>query len=665
MAESNEYSSDTKEQKDSYKEFSAEKDLSVEEQSKLVTKLDNMFTYAADHPNWIRGRNNMIKCFQYREGEQWTAEELKELEDRHQPDTVNNQIAVVVNKLVGDLVSQRFRVGYVGRNAPVDEEVAKLLSDIFLYVRQSNDLEFEERDMAEDGFTCGFGVLDVYVTFDDLMQPEIKVRHEDPLIVFPDPDSRRYDWNEDARFVARARWWDIDEAVEVYPQQKAALKGLMHDGAGLTGDMGTQLSSVDKFKGEHYVDEKKKRVRIIEVQYKKTKRENLLLIAGQGSRPYENVEEVAPLIKQAKEQGREYRIIDRLNHDICVGVYAAGILLEHKVTAHKFFSLVPYYAYRRKTGEPYSLVTLALPMQDAVNKRESKALHLINTNQIIAEKSAVEDPAKVQQEAAKPDGYIEVKDGALRDQKFQINRNIELAQAQFSMHSRAIEDLYRILGMDPRMGQSTGEIRSGSGLQKKYAEGAKPILTLFDNVRRTRKVFARVVLDRVQKYFTDEKIFLITDDQNKSRTVGLTAPLLEKIKTGQYDAIAQDLDDNETVQQEQFAILTQTLPQILQFGPYWTKKLIQLSSIRDKEAIMKEMDELSGPPPIEPRMSVQVNLDALTPIERAAVWERAGAPDVAQAVRAMQPMTTQEAKGSVELAKETIKKGKADDKKSA
>ncbi len=640
---------------ESYKEFTAEKDLSDDEQAKLVDKLDRMFSYALNHPSWITGRKKMLQCFEYREGDQWTSEELEVLKERNQPDTVNNQIAVVVNKLVGDLVNQRFRIAYKGRNAPDDTQVAEVLSDIFLYVRQSNDLEFEEIDMADDGFTSGFGVLETSISFDDLAQPEIKVRHEDPLIVFPDPDARRYDWNEDARFICRARWWDVDEAAAAFPQAKLKLNGVVSSALGLGEISGTQLSVVDRFKGEQYVDKNKQRLRIIEVQYKKTIRENLLLLSDGKTQPFEKFEDVKELVDQATAFGLQYKVIDRLKHVICNGVYAAGVLLEHKVTDRKLFSLVPYYAFRRKNGVPYSLITLALPMQDAVNKRESKALHLLNTNQVVAEKSAVDDKVATQQEVAKPDGYIEVRDGALRDQRFQINRNIELAQAQFAMHSRGIEDLYRILGIDPNMGRQTGEIRSGTGLQRKYLEASKPIAKLFNNVRRTRKILARVILDFVQNYFTSEKVFMITDNAETSRSVNLTTDLLQKIKTAQYDVFATDLEDTDTVQEEQFNLFAQTLPQILPFGPYWINKLIQLSNFRDKETVMKELSDQSGPPPIQPRMSVQANLDALTPLERAGVWELAGRPDIAQQVRQIQPPTTQETKGMVELTKEISK----------
>ena len=645
------------EEDEDYKEFTSESDLSEEEKSKLVDKLDKMFSYAADNPSWIRGRNAMIKCFQYREGEQWTEDEKKELEDRHQPDTVNNQISVVVNRLVGDLVNQKFRVGFVGRNQEPDEGLGNVLSDLLMHVRQSNDLEFEERDMAEDGFTGGMGVLDVSVTFDDMDQPEIKVRNEDPLIVFPDPDSRRYDWNEDARFVARAKWWSLDEACETYPQAESYLKSA--GGLSPHGDNSNsaQISNVDHFKGERYVDEDNQRIRLIEVQYKKLEREQVMLLSDGTSHAMPEEAKVKEIIKLAKAQGLTVKMLNRLKTTICVGVYAAGVLLEHKETDHKFFSLVPYFAYRRKTGEPYSLITLALSMQDAINKRESKALHLLNTNQAIYEKSAIDDPAKLAEEKAKPDGNIEVRDGALANNRFQFKENLELAASQFNMHQRAQADLYAIVGMDQRMGQQTGEIRSGTGLQKKYAEASKPVATLFDNIRRTRKIFARVVLDYIQKYYTGEKIILITDDQNAAQTVGINADQMARIKSGLYDVVVTEFEDDPSTQDEHFRILMETLPQLLQFPTPYALELLKASRVRNKEGLMKVLSTPQGPPPVQPKLNLQANLDMLEPVERAGVWELAGKPEIAQAVMQSQPSTVQQMKSTTEIAKEQMKSG--------
>jgi hypothetical protein len=79
-----------------------------------------------------------------------------------------------------------------------------------------------------------------------------------------------------------------------------------------------------------------------------------------------------------------------------------------------------------------------------------------------------------------------------------------------------------------------------------------------------------------------------------------------------------------------------------------------MSDLRDKDDIVKELETLEGPPPLDPRVSLQANLDALTPPERAFFYKRMGAEDVAQQILAENPQTAQELKSSTELAKTAL-----------
>lgn len=179
-----------------------------------------MFHSALEHPAWQEWRSTIApKCYRYREGDQWTASERKTLKKRRQPETVNNQVSVTINRLVGQFVRQKYRIRYQGRNAEQDQLGAEVLSDIMLFIRQINGLEFEERDQVDEGFTGDFGVLECGVTWDDTFQPEIRITNEDPFDIFPDPYSRRYDWNEDAKFVCGVKslraWCPFDVAQDM------------------------------------------------------------------------------------------------------------------------------------------------------------------------------------------------------------------------------------------------------------------------------------------------------------------------------------------------------------------------------------------------------------------------------------------------------------------
>jgi len=635
-------------------EYSDSDDSKLKEKAddnKLLEKLDKWFKYSVDHPSWKRAKENMIKCFQYREGDQWSTKELSELDDRGQPPTVNNQIAVTINKLIGDLTDRKARTGFRGRNEPADAEIANTLTDIFLYIRQSNDLEFEEVDMADDGFTSGFGVMEVYVTFDDLMQPTIKVRQEDALIVFPDPDSRRYDWNDDARFIFRAKWFDQDELEEKYP----SAKGLPANERGAVSETGI-LTSIDTFRNEYYFDEKRKKVRIIDGEYQTFEKEEIYAVADPtGVLPVWLSKEEGDKIKaEAEKTGVKFESLVRIKKAIHRAVFTGGKILEKAVTSQKYYSLIPYFMYRRKDGGPYSLVTLALSLQDAINKRESKALHLLNTNQTIAENTALLDKDEFATELAKPDGIALVTDGALASNRVLLRNNIELAASQHQMHQAAQANFHQVTGVNPAAAFDTGELRGNAALKSKFSEAGKPVARIFENLRRTRKILARVMLDRVQTFITAEQAMLITDSENKAKSISLSQDMVQRIKTAQYDVVVEDMPDVTNIHQEQFALMLQYLPQILPHGPFWTKFLLKASDLRDKEEMVAELDKMSGPPPVQPKISIQANLDKLPPIERAKVWELMGEPELAAMVVEANIMTSDELEATVSIANSKI-----------
>ena len=93
-----------------------------------------------------------------------------------------------------------------------------------------------------------------------------------------------------------------------------------------------------------------------------------------------------------------------------------------------------------------------ISLQDEINKRRSKALHLLSVRQVIAEQGAVPDVDKARREVAKPDGYVEVMPGL----KFEIEQTADLAAGQFQLLQHATAEMQlsgpnaAMSGTDPR-----------------------------------------------------------------------------------------------------------------------------------------------------------------------------------------------------------------------
>ena len=451
-----------------------------------------------------------------------------------------------------------------------------------------------------------------------MLEPEIKVRAESPFNVFPDPFSRRYDWNEDASYILRAKWLDLDEAKALWPDKANDIDSMYNNA-------NEKSISSDSFRRENYIDSNHRRIRIVEDYYKQ--RESKAKTIG----------------------GRE---IVRVQETMYAATFTAGILFEDKKRDEKLFPFIPYYVTRRQDGEPYSLVWIGLPMQDAINKRESKSIHLLNNNRAFYEQGAVTNKTDFATEVARPDGQVELNRGYF--EKFKIDEHTDIGQIHFQQGQANIQDFRRIVGVNPDAFGERSEVRSGVGIARKQAMTDIIVAPIFDNLRRTRQILAKAILELIQNYYTEPKIFSITDDLNKTREIPLNAESIEAMKAATYDVVVDDLPDVTTIQEEQMQIIATTLPQILPFGPFWVKTLLQMSEIRNKEEIIKQIDQMSGPPPADPKISVSLQWAELTSPEKASFAQKMGMPELAQAEMQNPSQPAHIVKAQVDLQKEQI-----------
>lgn len=606
-----------------------EKPIKGQDQDEVLTRLEDFWTSAMSDASQREWREKIaIPCFNYKEGKQWTDSELAELEKRKQPPVVNNQVKVTIDRIVGQYVKEKTRIAFRGRNTP-DEATGDALTNLFRFIAQNNDLEFEEKDMFEDGVTAGFGVLDVSIEYDEMFEPEIKVQHEDALQCFYDPKARRYDWNKDALFVGRWKWVDIDEAKETFPDKAAELARAV-DGDAADADAAT-IDSLQNF--NIWYDKERKRIRIIEIQYKTKRREKIYVIQGKGI--YSEAQLSSNAIEEARKLNKIQRETYRMAETINIGIFTGHTLLEHKETERRYFSLVPFFVQRKKNGAPYSLIYSALPLQDAINKRESKALHLLNVNQQIFERGAIGDKTALADNAAKPDGQIEIEDGFF--DKFKLEKNLDLAVTQMNFHESSQKDFRRVTGVNPDAMGEKSEIRSGVGIAKKIAQTELIIAPIFDSLRRTRAILARNVLDLIQLYYDAKKVFTITDDLNAAKPVVIGADTFARIKQSKYDIVIDEIPDLATSREEQFNSLGDILPRILPFGPFWVRILLQASNIPEKAELLKQLQSIP-PPPNEPKISATAQIEQLTAPERAFLYQKMGAPpELVQMVAQLAP----------------------------
>lgn len=303
--------------------------------------------------------------------------------------------------------------------------------------------------------------------------------------------------------------------------------------------------------------------------------------------------------------------VDRMH----VGVFVAGLLVHHDYSPHKtnLFPYVPFYFHRRKNGEPISLCRRLVPINEAINKRESKALQLLSNRQTIAEKGAIQDIGKHQEEKAKADGFMEVEQGALTNQKVVIRDNLDLGNGQMALLQEDKDSIRRVSGHGNESMGMPSEVRSGTGIARKQMMSNYIVLPTMNNLRRTRHLKAKLCFEYQQQYLTEEIAFQLTDDPNGAKTVTIKRGDIAAMKERIYDIVIVETKDWATVREQQTEMLLTSLPQLAQHGAWMVKLGIQLSDLREKEGLLKMIDAQSQPAPAQPKMNISMVWENLAP----------------------------------------------------
>ena len=595
--------------------------MPAKDELKILTILDNNFQSALEHPTWTNFAKNSVLDFEFREGNQWTKSDKAEVEERGQSAVVENEIHPIVNSIIGQYKKIKIRIKVLGRNLGEDEKEADSLDDVIDAVQQQAGYEFAEGDMFEDGTICGMGVIEVKIDFDEVFDPIIKIDSEDVLNMFPDPYSRNYDWNKDAEHVSRAKWVPLKTAQQLYPGKSKELAGI------------TNLDPVNNdatnFKKDNYFDDKTQRVRLVEQEYK-IKEKKIMLRHGNG-KTEDATDWSKKRLKTALDDDEDASKFTKVENKIKVGIFCWQILLDHDDSPydHNKFTFVPYFVYRKKDGEPYSDVRLLRDPQEEINKRRSKALWLLSTNQTVAEKGAVKDKDEWNRQMAKPDGFME----HAAQRQVEIIKNVEVAATQMNFQQESKAAMGRIAGRPPEsLGQKT-EIRSGIGIQRMQAGSDTLRLPGFDNLRRSRLMIGELIVWDMKQYFTEERVFQITDSLGKAKEINFTNDHIEQLKTMKNDIIIEEMPDTTTLQAEEFNKISEMLRNMNlppNFAISFMPMLVGLSQIKGKDAILKRLEEMSQPAPEHPKISLQIIWSELDQTEKASFAQLMGQQELAQ-----------------------------------
>mgnify|MGYP000911803253 FL=1 len=632
-------------------------DTPKESDVEVCTRLYGMYEESARHPVWQAWRKNASKAYLYREGEQWTPAELADLERRGQPPTIRNEIKPIIDRIQGQLIQTRLNTTYIGRNSPQDDPVANVLADLNRHADQQNGYEFIEAELSLDALTGGIGWYESGVIENDLGQNSIFQRAENPFFMFPDPFFTKLDYT-DARYLHRVKWLDMEDVIALVPDKENEIRQCANGHGYHVTDMTGVDARVLNDPLLTFTDPKRRRLKIVETWYRRKVRK-YKIFSQDGSRVMTEPLTRSSLSEIKKSLPKDAFVTAPLIVDqVWKAMWTASLLLDNRAFIINRIPFAPFIWDRRKNGEPFGPAGTLIPLQDAINKRESKSLNMLSNRRIIAEENAIKDPDLAQEENAKADGYVEVAVGALANQKVIFPDNVDIGQAQMALLQEAKAAMPRVSGIsDESMGMRT-EVRSGAGIARKQQMTGLIMAPGVMRLRLYRRTRAYLQLDLIREVYDEAMTFAVTDDPNAARVIQLTKSHIETIKERIYDIIVSDTPDYETLREQQLGELREQLPQMLQFGPAWVSFMLQLTDLREKAGLIKMVQSMTQPPPNQPKMSLSFTWEQLSDEEKAFMaMTQLQSPELAQFLAARSGDAAFMAKIKADLAKTKIKEG--------
>lgn len=501
--------------------------------------------------------NRSQKARRYYHNKQWTDEEISKLAKRGQPVVTDNRIARKIDFLVG--VEQRMRRDpkAFGRT-PQHDEQADLATAAVRFVCDSNRWENIASNAAHDGMVSGFGVSWVGIEM-RRGKKEVVIKPIDCDRFFYDSRSTRADFS-DARHLGVHIWMDIEEAKELWPDKGAELDQLIDRDGGLSA------FKAEEDRATQWGDYEHQRVRVVEFWEKK---------AGAWS-------------------------YCKFSGDVYLEGGTSPFTDEDGQTDCPYVAWSPYIDEK---GVRYGPVFNMFSMQDEVNHRRSKFLHLLNTQKVFVRRGSVDDIDEFKREVAKPNAVIEHdgewgKDTGFVDSAKEIQGQAELlAQAQGALEN---------LGPNPGLIGKGGGVadQSGRAILAQRDSGMTELSPVFERLRDWKLRVYRKVWGRIRQAWDGERWVRVTDDPKAPQFVGVNQydidpatgeiVMASPIAELDVDIILEEGPDTITMSEE----LLQRMSEIANSPPPMWKILIELSNVPNKDRLLKMVEEAMAPPPM-------------------------------------------------------------------
>lgn len=572
--------------------------------------------FTADSAHSAIWRRQAKEDFDFRAGHQWSAEEKSQLHSQLRPEIVFNRSLTILKAVAGFEINARHEIQYLPRNT-TETAVNEVLTAAGKWMGQDCDGEDEESEAFDHALTCGMGFNEHRIEFEVEPRGLYVESAIDPLEMYWDRKARKKNL-ADSRRLYRLRKMALSDAMDLCPGYDE-LQLDARWAVGLDPEEETKTLEQKRLREENQAGadniSAQLEVHILHAQW--WEREPYWLIADPVTNQKQELseEEYSELQKRMKlydkmgvprPQFAAVKMMRRVYKQCFIGNEVLGEVTDVIMPTLANERGFQGFTWTCITGEPdhnkgtwFGLIRLMRDPAKWSNKWLSQTMHILNSQAkggIIVEEDFAADIRKFELGYAKPESIAVVKKGALSNQngpKFVKKPTADFPQGFYQLLEFAITSLRDVTGINLELLGQQDQNQPGILEAQRKQAGMTVLATMFDSLRRARKMIGRIRLFFIQNYISDGRIIRVVGPDGMQ-----AVPLIRDVCLGEYDVVIDDAPTSPNQKEANWAIIAPLIPMFkdeLAQNPQLFVEILQYSPLPSK--LVSTVSQLLNQPP--------------------------------------------------------------------
>lgn len=496
-------------------------------------------------------------------GEQLSDEDKAILDAANRPHVVFNRVLTIIKAIAGMEINGRHEIVFLPEEND-DTAVSEVLSGTSKWMGQKCDGEDEQSEAFQQAAITGIGVTESRFSYELSSKGQYIEEQFDCREFFWDRTAKKKNL-VDARRMARVRRMPLSDAMQMFPGKSRRQLDASWADAGIYYDAGPRSIEEKRIRDgkNSYLDwDDTNEVTVVCMQW--WEREPYYLVAD---------EQTQEMLEMSV---KEYNLLDRMRR-LAGQPRLDGVRMSRRAYRQAFLGneylgggnapLGQQFSWGVITGEWdakkrmwYGLTRVVRDPQMWANKFMSQVMHIMNASAkggILAERDAFDDELEAEEGYALADTITWLKSGALSGQRPKIMEKPGKgdAAAYVQLLQYAVQAIPQVTGVNfELLGQQDMQNPGVVEAMRKQA-GMTVLATMFDALRRYRKILGRMRLNVIQTRMSDGRIIRIVGQQYTG-----AVRLAKDTTAGEYDVVVDDAPTSPNQKEANWLVISTLLP---------------------------------------------------------------------------------------------------------